>query len=247
MSDVERIRAVVAYDGTDYFGFQRQRKEHLTIQGELEKALYAICHEQIPVMGSGRTDSGVHATGQVIAFDVAWRHDLASLERALNAKLPASIVIRNLDVVSSDFHPRFSAKSRRYEYKVLVVTHNDPIQRLYKWQMRKLPSLTNMNKAATLLIGSQDFATFGQPPQGLNTVREIFQAEWRQDKANLTFHIEANAFLYRMVLSIVGSLIFVGEGKWSVADFEDALRSKDRGRSGKTAPPHGLYLTKVIY
>lgn len=242
-----RYRATVSYDGTHYYGFQRQREEYVTIQGELEKALYSICRQPVTITGSGRTDSGVHAIGQVIAFEAAWRHESDVLQRALNAKLPASIGITNLQTVLSDFHPRFSAKRRAYEYHVLVLPTRDPIQRLYKWRVRNPLDMVSMNEAASCLIGSQDFATFGQPPQGVSTIREVFRAEWQSSANDLTFYIEANAFLYRMVRSIVGSLMFVGEGRWTVAEFEQALYSQKRGNAGKTAPPHGLFLTRVDY
>ncbi|MGD2077445.1 MAG: tRNA pseudouridine(38-40) synthase TruA [Chloroflexota bacterium] len=240
------FRALVEYDGTDYHGFQRQREEP-TIQGELEAALVEITGEQVSVIGAGRTDSGVHATGQVIAFEVSWRHDCQALERALNATLPGAIAVRALQEAATGFHPRFSAKSRVYTYTIDTGPVRRPLNRLNAWYVPRQLQVVLMNQAAQAIVGRHDFATFGQPPQGVNTEREVFNAEWREQEELLRFEIEANAFLYRMVRSLVGSMKAVGEGRWTVTDFVAALASRDRSRAAQTAPPHGLCLTAVHY
>ncbi len=242
-----RYKATIEYDGTAYFGFQRQRQEHPTIQSELEDALSKLARQPISIIGAGRTDSGVHALGQVVSFEMIWRHGEDALKRAINANLPADIVILQLNQVSATFHPRYDARRRAYTYRVYNALVRSPVRRLNSWHVRQPLNVEAMNLAAQYILGRHDFATFGQPPQGKNTVREVFLAGWRLDDEFVLFDIEANAFLYRMVRSLVGSLRLVGDGTWTVEDFVSAFRSCDRSRSGTVAPPQGLYLVSVAY
>jgi tRNA pseudouridine38-40 synthase len=244
---VQKYRALVEYDGTAYYGFQRQREEFVTIQGELERVLGDLARQPVTVIGSGRTDSGVHATGQVISFTISWKHGVNALRRALNANLPEDIVILQLETAASDFHPRFDARRRAYLYQIYNSPVRRPLKRRHCWHVTRPLSLPVMNEAAAFLLGRHDFATFGQPPQGDNSVREVFRAEWQQDGEMFYFHIEANAFLYRMVRSLVGSLKLVGDGSWTVDDFSAALAACDRRRSATVAPAQGLYLVSVWY
>ncbi|MDT8304812.1 MAG: tRNA pseudouridine(38-40) synthase TruA [Anaerolineae bacterium] len=240
-------RATVEYDGSNYYGFQRQIPEQPTIQGELEKALETIAGKPVVVHGAGRTDSGVHACGQVISFDLSWSHGLAALQRAINANLPADIVLLDIGEAAADFHPRFDARRRAYCYYVYNAPVRSPLRRFRSWHLSQPLDVAAMNAAAAVLVGEYDFATFGQPPQGENTIRIVHSAEWRREDEMVVFSIEGTAFLQRMVRSIVGSLRLVGDGRWTVADFVDAFRACDRDRAGQTAPPDGLYLTAVIY
>ena len=242
-----RFKALIEYDGTAYCGFQRQPDEFPTIQGELERAIESVTHQPVPISGAGRTDTGVHALGQVISFEIDWRHETIALQRAMNANLPEDIAVLQLDTVSSSFHPRYDARRRAYKYFIYTGPVRSPLQRRSSWHVFKKLDIERMQTAAQTLIGTHDFATFGQPPQGTNTVRELFVADWHQQDDKLVFFIEANAFLYRMVRSLVGSLKLVGDGSWSVDMFVDALRAKDRSRSGTVAPPQGLYLFSVTY
>lgn len=239
-------RALVAYDGTAYQGFQRQRRGS-TIQGQLESAIKSVSGQKVTVTGAGRTDSGVHATGQVIAFETAWRHGCRALERALNANLPEDIAVRELEEAEAGFHPRFNAKRRAYAYTVYTSAVRQPLLRFKAWHVPRPLDVSMMNLAAEAIIGRHDFATFGQPPQGNNSEREVFSARWRQKDEVLTFEIEANAFLYRMVRSLVGSMKTVGEGRWTVTEFVAALAKEDRSQAAQTAPPQGLCLTAVRY
>ncbi len=242
-----RYRAIIEYDGTEYYGFQRQRDTQPTVQGELEKAITHLAQQTSSVLGAGRTDSGVHALGQVISFDLDWSHGINALQRAINANLPADIVILQLEQASLTFHPRYDAQRRSYAYHIFNAMVRSPVRRFRSWHVRQPLDVEKMNQAARYLLGRHDFGTFGQPPQGENRVRELFQAEWQQDREFLLFTIEANAFLYRMVRSLVGSLKLVGDGSWTVEDFVAAFRSCDRSRSGSVAPPQGLYLKSVTY
>ncbi len=242
-----RYRATVEYDGSDYFGFQRQAPGQPTIQAELERALGIIAAQPVAVAGAGRTDTGVHARGQVIAFDLDWSHGVDALQRAVNANLPADIVLLDVQIAAPGFHPRFDARRRRYVYTIYNAPVRSPLRRLQSWHLAEALDVAAMNEAAGVLVGEHDFATFGQPPQGQNTVRVLYQAGWQRENELLLFTIEGNAFLQRMVRSIVGSLRLVGDGRWTVANFVAAFHARERDRAGQTAPPHGLYLAAVTY
>ena len=242
-----RFKALVLYDGTEFEGFQKQPPSHRTVQGEIEKGLQALFKKSITVIGAGRTDSGVHATGQVISFAGEWNHPEGALQNALNANLPEDIAILKIEQVHTDFHPRFDAKKRQYEYLIYNSKVRQPLYRNFSWRVAKPLDIEKMNEAAAVLLGNHDFATFGQPPQGVKTVRSVFQAKWCIKEPYLMFTIQANAFLYRMVRSIVGSLKLVGEGSWSVEQFLEAFEVADRSFCGPVAPPQGVYLVSVEY
>jgi tRNA pseudouridine38-40 synthase len=242
----QKLMAVVEYDGTDYLGFQVQAQGR-TVQGETEEALAAVTQERIRIVGAGRTDAGVHSQGQVIAFSTAWRHPVEELQCALNAVLPKDIAVRELSPVAKGFHPRFDAISREYRYIVFSQLLRSPLARRFAYHFSLPLDVAAMNQAAGVLVGSHDFASFGRAPQGDNTVREVYQAQWSSEEPFVYFDIVANAFLYRMVRSLVGTLLLVGTGEVSPAGFEEILRSADRSMAGQVAPAHGLCLMKVNY
>jgi tRNA pseudouridine38-40 synthase len=246
-ADGERcLRATVAYDGTDFWGFQIQA-EGRTVQGVLEEALQAITQERVRVVAAGRTDSGTHALGQVVAFRTQWRHTVGELHRGWNALLPKDVVAWSLEEVEAGFHPRFDARSRHYRYTVWNHPVRNPLLRHRAlWESRPL-DLEAMKGAASLLVGEHDFGTFGSPPKGNCTVRHVHRAEWSRNGECLYLDIEANAFLYRMVRSIVGTLIQVGCGEMTVGEFGSAFRAADRSLAGPTAAAHGLCLMAVHY
>jgi len=198
-------------------------------------------------LAAGRTDAGVHAAGQVIAFDTGWQHSLSDLRRALNAVLPADVAVLEVEGAAPDFHPRYDARSRRYRYTLYNGPVRWPLSRRYSLHVMGTLDVSAMQRAAQYLVGEQNFATFGQPPQGRNAVRHVLVAEWRGELPCLTFDIEANAFLYHMVRSIVGTLLGVGRGKMSVGEFVAVLEAGERSQAGPTAPPHGLCLMEVKY
>ena len=245
-----RVRATVAYDGTDYSGFQRQTNAP-TVQAALESALAQVTQEEVSVLAAGRTDAGVHAAGQTIAFDTVWRHGLDDLRRALNAVLPVDIVVVEVEQAAESFHPRYDARSRWYRYSLYNATVRCPMNRRYKLHVAVPLDIASMQRAAESLLGEHDFATFGRPPLGWKrssvTVRRVIKAECSGTPPWLTFDIEANAFLYRMVRSISGTLLQVGRGRMSVEKFVSALEACDRSLAGPTAPPHGLCLMEVKY
>ncbi|MBN1639644.1 MAG: tRNA pseudouridine(38-40) synthase TruA [Anaerolineae bacterium] len=240
------LRATVAYDGTDFCGFQVQAAQR-TVQGALEEALAQITQQETRVTGAGRTDSGVHALGQVIAFRTAWAGTIAELHRAWNAVLPRDVAVWSLTEAEAGFHPRFDARSRAYRYTIWNHGVRNPLlRRTALWEPTPL-DLAAMQEAAQALVGEHDFGTFGSPPQGTNTVRRVLSADWTRDGARLSLDIEANAYLYRMVRSIVGTLLLVGRGTLSVAGFAALCAARERAQSGPSAPAHGLCLMAVHY
>jgi tRNA pseudouridine38-40 synthase len=247
---VMRYRATLAYDGTVYQGFQRQIGDTPTVQLAVEKAIAAVTGQKPTVIGAGRTDAGVHATGQVIAFEVEWTHSDEALLRAINANLPEDIALQDIGDAPG-FHPRFDAASRLYRYRVFQGKQRQPLMRSQTWQVRWKLDIAAMSEAARLLIGEHNFAAFGRPPQGENTVRKVYQSEWiTEPVANGTlwiYTIEANAFLQHMVRRIVWMLVDIGRGKLSVADFEAYFRRAELPDKGSIAPPQGLTLEQVKY
>jgi tRNA pseudouridine38-40 synthase len=241
-----RVRAIVAYDGTDYQGFQRQANGP-TVQETLEAAVEQVTKRRVAVLAAGRTDAGVHAEGQVIAFDTEWKHPLDALQRALNSVMPRDVALRKVEQAEPDFHPRFDARSRSYRYTVLNQEDRSPLARRTSLHVGRELDLDKMQQAARLFVGEHDFATFGQPPQGDNTVRRVLRAEWSAEEPWLWFDIEANAFLYRMVRSLVGTMLQVGNGSWTVEDVAQALAARDRSQAGPSAQPQGLCLVRVEY
>jgi tRNA pseudouridine38-40 synthase len=245
-----RYRATVAYDGTAYLGFQRQADDAPTIQLALERAIGAVTQQAVTVIGAGRTDTGVHALGQVIAFDVDWRHGDDDLLRAINANLPDDIALQAI-AQQPGFHPRFDASSRVYVYQLIHAPHRQPLFRCRAWHIHSSLDGEAMQQAADALVGRHDFAAFGRPPQGENTVRTVFQSRWTCEAIAYgmmwTYRIEADAFLQHMVRRIVGTLVDVGRGAMTLVDFEAAFRSANLAESGTLAPPHGLTLVEVKY
>lgn len=245
-----RYRATLAYDGTAYQGFQRQTAGTPTVQGALEDALSRITGQNVSLVGAGRTDSGVHAEGQVVAFDVVWNHDDDDLLRAVNANLPDDIALQNV-TQQPGFHPRYDATARLYRYTVLVCVARQPAMRHSAWQMREALNVTAMQAAAANLVGERDFAALGTPPQGDNTVRRVMRSEWQTVMSRYgtlhSYHIEANAFLYHMVRRTVGLLVDVGRGRLSVNEAAEVVNSADIRRAKTLAPAHGLTLEAVFY
>lgn len=241
-----RVKAVICYDGTGYSGFQIQ-KNAPTIQEALEKALIRLTGHETRVLAAGRTDAGVHAEGQVIAFDTEWRHSLEALHRGMNAMLPEQIAVLALEQAESGFHPRFDAVRRYYRYTVYWAAVRNPLTARYSLHISRALDLQAMQMAAQHMAGRHDFWALGSPPQGHNAVRDVFRAEWSFQDPWLFFDIEANAFLYRMVRMTVGTLLRVGYGALSPDTFETMLREKDRARAGPAVAAQGLCLKSVEY
>lgn len=242
------IKLTIEYDGTDYLGWQIQPGGK-TIQGALEDCLKQITGEKIHVIGSGRTDAGVHALAQVAHFKTHSPIDIHSLERALNSLLPKDILIKKVEEMDDEFHARKKAISKVYEYRILNRPLRSVFQRHYAWHIPQKLNRRAMEKATHYLVGEHDFSSFkSSGTSSRSFIRKVFRAEWKRDREGiLCFEIEANGFLKQMVRTIVGTLVEVGKGKISPEEFKEILHSKDRRRAGPTAPPHGLFLKEVKY
>lgn len=244
-----KYKAVVEYDGTAYHGWQLQA-DLPTIQGALEAALGKILGRPTRVHGSGRTDAGVHALGQVAHFVAEWSHGEEQLRKAWNSVLPPDVSVYDLKQVGDDFHARHSAHAKTYRYHIRNLVYRAPLQRLYAWHVPYPLDLPRMQEAADSLLGSHDFAAFGLPTEGTpSTVREILHARWERTTSDgmLAFSICGTGFLRYMVRSIVGTLVRVGSEKLTPEAFAEILASRDRNGAGPAAPPHGLYLVSVEY
>jgi len=249
-----RYQLTLSYDGTDFFGSQRQVKPR-TVQGELEDALRKLGWSGRSILISGRTDTGVHATGQVAAFDLDWSHADNDLVRALNASLPADMAVRDVRVVNAKFHPRFDASSRRYRYRLFYQPLRDPIRERFAWRVWPAINENALAGSAKVFLGTHDFSAFGSPttPKG-STVRTVMKSEWMQvEKDEWHFEVQADAFLYRMARRLVFVQVAVAQGKVSVEVIARSLAkqvpTEKRSESipAGLAPAHGLTLVEVTY
>ncbi|MEJ2731049.1 MAG: tRNA pseudouridine(38-40) synthase TruA [Deltaproteobacteria bacterium] len=242
------LKLIIEYDGSRYHGWQRQ-KEDRSVQGEIEKALKTITAGSVTLIGSGRTDAGVHARGQVANFKCDTRLEPETLLNALNSLLEEDIVIQSCEPVGTSFHARYDAKSKVYHYRILNRPVPAAIGRQYSWFIRKPLNQEAMRDAVTHLLGSHDFKTFeGSGSARQQTIRHVYSAELTErDSGLLVFEIEADGFLRYMVRSIVGTLVDVGLDKIAPADFKTILDLRDRSQAGVTAPARGLILVKVNY
>lgn len=244
----KNIRLILEYDGSRYFGWQRQ-KEDPTIQGVLEEAIHHVTGRLSPLIASGRTDAGVHALHQVCHFKTSSEIPPAALRKGLNALTPGDIYVKDADYVPLDFHARFSAKSKTYEYTVLNRPDPDVFLRAYAWHVSQGLDFEAMKACVAHLRGRHDFASFRSSGSGnINPVREMMRSElYRSDEGRSRFIFEANGFLRHMVRNIVGTIIEVGRGKFTHDEFVEILQAKDRRLAGIKAPARGLCLTKVKY
>jgi tRNA pseudouridine38-40 synthase len=241
------LKITLAYDGTNYVGWQRQGDGE-SIQGHLEEALARFEGGPVSVHGAGRTDAGVHALGQVASARVSFQHDPLTLTRALNAQLPEDIRVVSVQDAGADFHARFSATSKMYRYQIRNTPVASPFQRFWEWHLAEALNLGAMQDAASRLVGTHDFAAFRSVGTKLqDTVRTVTAAEWRQHAGVVTFEISGNGFLRHMVRAIVGTLVEVGRGWRDSATVVQLLQGGTRSQAGATAPPHGLFLVRVDY
>jgi len=248
-----RYQIILAYDGTDFLGSQRQAGAR-TVQRDLEKALCKIGWQGRSILLAGRTDTGTHASGQVASFDLDWGHGLDDLRRALNANLPNDMAVRSVNLASADFHPRFDATCRCYRYHLFCQDVRDPLRERYAW--RVWPSVADLMPLAAIWPGTHNFAAFGSPttPTG-STVRRVMSAEWHHHDDEWIFDVSAEAFLYRMVRRLVYVQVAVGQGRLSADDLLRALKGKPDVPSSSErqtlmaglAPASGLTLVEVRY
>lgn len=244
---MRNLKVVVGYDGTDYFGFQYQ-PEVPTIQGELERVLSRIVKEKVTVYGSGRTDSGVHAVGQVINFRTEGSIPIERLCVAMNSLLPTSIVAMEASEVESDFHARYSARSRLYAYDILNRDVPSALESRFCWHVRLPLDVEQMNDSSKSLIGVHDFSSFACADRDDGSpMRDLMQIDVVRHGEHVSVTMRANAFLRSMARIIVGTLVEIGRGWRPGSDIERILEAADRRLAGKTAPAHGLCLKEVEY
>jgi tRNA pseudouridine38-40 synthase len=241
-------KLTVAYRGTDFAGWQIQPGKR-TVQQCIEDALQTLWGAKLSLQGSGRTDTGVHALGQVASFNAPRLHNAVVLQRALNANLPRDIRIMRCRLVSPAFHARFDAQGKTYRYLIWNATVQDPFTLDTHWHVPRELDLPAMRRAIRVLIGRHDFASFTSNPgyERESTVRTMRRATVVRDGHALVFHFAADGFLYRMVRNLVGALVKVGKGKITPDDFTGILRACRRSAAPETAPACGLTLMQVRY
>jgi tRNA pseudouridine38-40 synthase len=250
MSENKRTRNIkltLEFDGTPFCGFQIQKSDR-TVQGELLEAIERITNEPAHLASAARTDSGVHAAGQVVNFHTSSKIPIDRLIKGLNALLPGEIAILDAEEMPESFHARFSAVSRTYVFSIL----NSPIKSAFKHKrFLHFPDRLDheaMISAAKFLIGEQDFSAFrAASDQTEHSIRRMIDAGGWKDAEDLHFYFEANAFLQHMIRNIMGTLLWVGTGKIEIERFKQIIASKNRAMAGPTAPPHGLCLIKIKY
>ena len=241
-----RYQLILAYDGTHFSGFQRQGKAR-TVQSEVEKALRDLGWNEDSILFAGRTDTGVHASGQVITFSLDWQHKEESLLSALNARLADDVSVLSIFRVEADFHPRYDASKRSYTYSIYNLAQRQPLLEKYAWRIWPALEIDALNQAAAVFIGRYDFSSFGRAMKpGSTTIREVFESHWNSTETGCSYEITANAFLYHMVRRLVYVQVQTAKGLLKVEELREALQNQILLKPG-LAPSKGLSLTKVLY
>ena len=245
------IKLTIEYDGTDFEGWQIQKKGHRTVQGEIEKALRQIFKKSTRLIGAGRTDSGVHAFGQVAHFKVHSKMELAEIQRALNANLPGDIVVRQIAAVPLNFHAQYKVKTKTYRYTILNRWEPSAQLRNFCWHVPRPVNVALLRREAKELIGRKNFRSFmaADPAftQDKNTVRTVQSLTIRKKADFIYIDITGDGFLYKMVRTITGTLVQIGQGRLPPGSIKNILRKKDRRFAGYTAKPQGLCLLEIKY
>lgn len=249
--NTHNYKLTIAYDGTAYCGWQIQ-PNGTSIQHLIQETLEKITQQPVVLIGSGRTDSGVHALGQVAHFKSPRALDTGRLHTSLNALLPPDIRVKEVVEVPLTFHAQFSAIGKTYHYHISLKKHHDPFKRHFALHVRDRLDIAAIKVAAQYLIGTHDFTSFAnQPTEGaasVDAVRTLDRLDIiTDDQGNLRLEFHGNGFLYKMVRNIVGTLLEVGKGKRAPEDILEILQAKDRKKAGKAAAPHGLFLVHVDY
>jgi tRNA pseudouridine38-40 synthase len=244
---MRNIKLTIEYDGKCYNGWQKQ-PDKLNIQGEIEKAIYNITREEVDLIGSGRTDAGVHALGQVANFKTNSTLPIEKLALAINSQLKSSIVIKKAEEVDERFHSRYTAKQKTYRYIINNSKTGTAIYRNLEYCFPIQLNYQKMKEAAKYFVGEHDFKAFkSSGTSGKNSVRTIYNAEVKKEGERIIIELTGNGFLYNMVRIISGTLLDVGLEKIKPEDIPHIIEGKDRTKAGKTLPAHGLYLVNVRY
>lgn len=244
---MRNIKLIIEYDGTEYCGFQRQNKD-ITVQGTLEKSISKATNEVVDLIGSSRTDAGVHARGMVCNFSTNSTIPEEKFREAINSRLPDDIVIIKSEEVGEDFHARYCSKGKTYSYTILNRYQTCAIGKNFFFQVKEELDIDNMKKACTYFIGKHDFKAFQSKGSSVKTtIRTINELYIEKELDIIKIHITADGFLYNMVRIIVGTLIQVGKGKIKPEDVEAIIESRNRLKAGPCSKPNGLVLEKVYY
>lgn len=244
---MKKVKLVVAYDGTNYCGWQIQ-PNGVTIEQKLNEALTQLLGEEIKVTGASRTDAGVHSLGNVCVFETSSRMPAEKISFALNQRLPEDIVVQSSCEVDESFHPRFSKSKKTYEYRILNRKMRMPTRRLDTYFFHYELDVAAMQKAAGYLVGEHDFKSFcAANAQSETTIRTIYSCEVSKKEDIITIRVTGNGFLYNMVRIIAGTLIKVGNGDYKPEDMKEILDACDRSKAGPTAPAHGLTMIGLEY
>jgi tRNA pseudouridine38-40 synthase len=241
------FKVILEYDGVNYAGWQRQLNQP-TIQAAVEEALAMVAQERIAIVGAGRTDAGVHALGQVASFRAETSLTATDWLRALNALLPKDICVRSVQQAADEFHARYSAIGKLYEYRILNRPERSALERGRAWHLRKGLDLTAMREAAAALVGVQDFSSFeSSSTENTNPTCRLGQLNLHREGDLIRIETYADRFLRQMVRAIVGTLVEVGRGIRPAGSLQAVLAARSRAAAGTTAPPHGLFLMRVDY
>jgi tRNA pseudouridine38-40 synthase len=243
-----RYKLLIEYDGTPFVGWQVQ-ENGASVQGVLTAAVAAFCGESVHVQGAGRTDAGVHALGQVAHIVLARAQDTDTIRDAINAHLrPHPVAVLAAETVADDFDARFSARQRHYVYRIINRRPDLTLEAKRAWRAPRPLDVSAMHEAAQRLVGRHDFTTFRAAEcQAKSPVKTLDRLDLERDRDEVRIHASARSFLHHQVRSMVGSLVQVGEGRWSADDLASALAARDRKACGPVAPPDGLYLVRVDY
>ena len=244
---MRRLAMTVEYDGTDYSGFQFQ-KNAPSVQRRLESAIHGLTGETVRVKAAGRTDAGVHALGQVVAFDTRTPYTPSVVRAALNARLPDDVAVKTVRDAPPGFDPRRDAISRTYRYALLVSEVRSPLRRRTASVIKTAPDLDAMRAAAALMVGTHDFSNFGSPPSpGGSAVRRVDRVDINQDGATIRIEVEGSSFLTRQVRRMAGALLDAGGGRLTIEDVQNQISGDEAAPPARSMPPTGLCLLKVRY
>lgn len=247
---MRNIKLTLSYDGTHFRGWQIQKQGERTVQDTVQTAVCAICDEAVKLVGAGRTDSGVHALGQVAHFKTRSLIPLNNLHRALNTQLPDDVVVTGVEEVPADFHAQYSAQGKVYQYEVLNRSYASALHRHRQWHVPYKMNVARMRREASSLLGEHDFRAFSAVEGARrvqSTVRTLRRFDVHKRGDVITFTLEADGFLYKMVRNLVGTLVEVGAGQKPEGALLAILKKRSRDEAGVTAKPHGLTLVTVFY
>ncbi len=241
------IKLTIEYDGSEYFGFQRQ-PDVPTIQGRLEEAVRQVVFLESPIYGAGRTDAGVHARGQVVNFKASTRVPIGRLPAALNGRLPADIIIKNSEAVPDDFNARYDAVKREYCYYIINTPYRPALGRKYFFHYPQALDVEVIDRACRAILGTHDFSSFCRIEEGRSYTREVLEASCvRWTSEVIIIRVVANAFAYMMMRMLCGGLLEVGRGRWTIPYLKDVMEARDNALCAPALPPHGLVLERITY